>query len=504
MSHLWDRSLGKYFGSGLKRFFSGIMLSRVSGLGRDLVMAYAFGDHPAVAAFIVAFRFANVLRRFFGEGPLQSAFIPQFEEMREKNREEAYLFFQKLTLLIGGVVMALIGIGEWGLFLWKGSEIAALTKWMLPSLLFISLYGLNVSFLQCHHRFFVSSMAPFLCNVMWIAGALTLRHQEGAAAMMGLAKWVLCGFVIQWGATAWQLRGSLSWRGWFQGGVNHSGVKELAKAFSLGAIGVGATQINAFTDALFARYAHVSGPVYLWYANRFQQLALALFGIAAVNTLVPLLSRVIKRGEIERGKEIFTFGCRRVIMLMVPMTFAICILGFSAIDLIFGRGSFTPYAALQTARCLSAYALGLFPSTLVMYYAAVLYAKGNFRTATLFSVMTMGINLGLNSLFVFGLGLGAVSTALATSVGSWFNYFALRTSLKGWRLGMGVKEFGGVVMGSGVASALALITRWQCTHKVLAFIIPGAVFVLVYALLFRKRLFDDRSSKASVVVVEDH
>ncbi|MEM8727583.1 MAG: lipid II flippase MurJ [Chlamydiota bacterium] len=68
--------LGKYFGSGLRRFFSGMILSRISGLGRDLSMAYAFGDHPMVAAFIVAFRFATVLRRFFGEGPLQSAFIP--------------------------------------------------------------------------------------------------------------------------------------------------------------------------------------------------------------------------------------------------------------------------------------------------------------------------------------------------------------------------------------------------------------------------------------------
>ena len=496
--------LGKYFGSGLRRFFSGMMLSRVSGLGRDLVMAYSFGDHAAVAAFIVAFRFANVLRRFFGEGPLQSAFIPQFEGMRNENREEAYAFFQKLCVLICGVVLAIIIVLELGMQFWRGSEIIQLTGWMLPSLLFISLYGLNVSFLQCHSRFFISSMAPFLCNMMWIIGALSLKDQEIHGAMIGLAKWVLCGFVIQWGITAWQLRGSLSWKGWFQGKLFHPGVKQLAKAFSLGALGVGAVQINAFFDAIFARCAHISGPVYLWYANRFQQLALAIFGIAAVSTLVPVLSRAIKIGEIERGKEIFSFGCRRVMMLMIPMTFAICTLGFSAIDLVFGRGSFSLYATEQTAWCLSAYSLGLVPATLVMYFAAVLYAKGNFRTATLLSVMTVGINLGLNSLFIFGMGLGPISAALATSIGAWCNFIGLRSAVKGWSIGMKERELVGVLLGSGGASVAAFLVQGQFSHKMLAFVVPGAVFVGVYALLFWKSLFDDRSTEAGISVVEDH
>ena len=280
-------------------------------------------------------------------------------------------------------------------------------------------------------------------------------------------------------------------------------MKKLAKAFSLGALGVGAVQINSFLDAIFARYAHISGPVYLWYANRFQQLALAIFGIAAVSTLVPVLSRAIKKGDEERGKEIFSFGCRRVLILMVPMTFAICILGFSAIDLVFGRGSFSIYATEQTAWCLSAYSLGLVPATLVMYYAAVLYAKGNFRTATLFSVMTVGINLGLNSLFIFGMGFGPISTAMATSIGAWCNFIALKRAIK-WKMGMGWKELSGVILGSGVSSGMAYFVQGQFSQKVLVFGVPAVVFVGVYGALFWKRLFDDRSAKAGPLIIEDH
>lgn len=47
-------------------FLSGTFLSRLTGLGRDTALAVAFGSNPAIAAFMVAFRFANLIRRLFG------------------------------------------------------------------------------------------------------------------------------------------------------------------------------------------------------------------------------------------------------------------------------------------------------------------------------------------------------------------------------------------------------------------------------------------------------
>ncbi|NGX55561.1 MAG: hypothetical protein KR126chlam2_01197, partial [Chlamydiae bacterium] len=59
--------------SSARRFFSGTFLSRITGLGREVAMAAAFGTLPAVAAFWMAFRFAHLLRRLFGEGGLHVA-----------------------------------------------------------------------------------------------------------------------------------------------------------------------------------------------------------------------------------------------------------------------------------------------------------------------------------------------------------------------------------------------------------------------------------------------
>ena len=505
------QQLTRYFSSGIKRFFSGIFLSRLTGLGRDLVMAYAFGDHPTVAAFMVAFRFSNLLRRFFGEGPLQSAFIPHFEGLRAQDEQQAYAFFRRLSFLLVVVVVGLTLLIEGGLgaslqlfSVSSGNrEILQLTGVLMPCLLFICLYGINIAVLQCHNAFFVPSMAPALANFAWIAGALYLKGRMPEAAMGSLAKWVVAGIFLQWLATVplmWKRVGG-QLKEWFQWKF-HPEVKKLAKSFSLGALGVGAVQINALFDSIFARCADPSGPVYLWYSIRFQQLALAIFGMAAVNTLVPILSRKVKGGEIEEAKGIFSFGVRRVLTVMLCVTLAIFSLGYFAIDLVYGRGNFSLHAVSQTTICFWAYGLGLIPLAMIMLYSSVFYAQGNFRTPTIASGITVGINLLLNTFFIFALGLGAVSTALATSLGAWINYLILRQLLgrKGWEAGYPLSDFVPLLAGGVLASLIAYGTYLgyaqffslpsRTLDQLFQFILPALAFVgglFIYARLRQNR-----------------
>src|SRR5262245_8542658 len=98
-----DSLISKY----TRHVFSGTLLSRISGMVRDMSMAALFGDHPSVAAFMVAFRFSHVLRRLLGEGTLQSIFIPHYEELRLQDPQKASGFFFRVNLL---VLTLLIGI----------------------------------------------------------------------------------------------------------------------------------------------------------------------------------------------------------------------------------------------------------------------------------------------------------------------------------------------------------------------------------------------------------
>ncbi len=428
----------------IKRFFSGTLLSRISGLGRDLSMAFAFGDHPSVAAFMIAFRFSNLLRRLIAEGPFQLAFVPFFEGLRTQDSARASFFFRRLTLLMALLLILVTGFAEgimaFLLSSWQISEanqeIITLTAWLAPAIIFICLYGLNISLLQCYDCFFISSFAPFVCNSIWILAALYLRNVDPQLAMPSLAKFVAIGFIGQWLVTLPQTLKKISahWREWLSFSIP-SEVKELAKILSLSALGVGATQINAFIDVLFARYADLHGPVYLWYSIRIQQLALAIFGIACVTTIVPRLSRAIKNHDFTNAYHYFSFSYQRIITVMLPCMFALIALGGVICNLIYGRGSFSESAVSQTTLCLWAYGLGLIPTTMVMLFSATLYAYSNFRIPTVISIISMIINLSLNALFVLGFHWGALSTAIATSLSAWLNCLLLQHQLRriGWR-----------------------------------------------------------------------
>ena len=52
------------------------LVSRVTGFGRDLLLAAALGAGPVADAFVVAFRLPNHFRAIFGEGACNAAFVP--------------------------------------------------------------------------------------------------------------------------------------------------------------------------------------------------------------------------------------------------------------------------------------------------------------------------------------------------------------------------------------------------------------------------------------------
>lgn len=74
-------------------FFSGTLLSRITGMCRDIVMAVFLGTTAALASFMVAYRFANLIRRLFGESSMSFGFIPHFESVRKTSPHEGALFF---------------------------------------------------------------------------------------------------------------------------------------------------------------------------------------------------------------------------------------------------------------------------------------------------------------------------------------------------------------------------------------------------------------------------
>src|SRR5260370_40839465 len=67
-----------------------VMLSRLTGLAREIAMARLFGAGVANDAFVIGFRIPNLTRDLFAEGALPSAFVPTFTSyLQTKGKAQA-------------------------------------------------------------------------------------------------------------------------------------------------------------------------------------------------------------------------------------------------------------------------------------------------------------------------------------------------------------------------------------------------------------------------------
>lgn len=448
------------------------MLSRITGLARDIAMASAFGTHTAVAAFLVAFRFSHLLRRLFGEGALQSAFTPQFEKLKQSDPHRACHFFRDLSLLLFAALSLIIMIAMFtlgysfvfGHYSEDNKEIIQLTLVMMPSLLFICLFGLNAALLQCEKNYFIPGIAPVAFNVVWIVGILCLWKMPAAQAMLYLGGFINLACFAQWMVTLPKTITILKrynfnhyWKGCQ---FVSSDLKRLVKPLLLGIVGVGATQINNALDAIFARYASPEGPAYLWYALRIQQLPLALIGIAVAGALLPPLTRAIKSHDFMRCIEFLNFALKRTIALMLPISIGIFALGEPCIAFLYERGGFDQLSVKYTTQCLWGYGFGLIPMSLVLILAPAFYAQENYRLPTQASLCAMVLNIIFNYLAIVTFEFNSAGIAWTTSLCAWANFLILAYVLK--------HSLGNFALGC----------LWPCSGKVLISALVGLMAVL--------------------------
>lgn len=418
-------------------FLSGTFLSRFAGLFREISMAICFGATPLIAAFFVAYRFSNLIRRLFGESALLSGFSPYFESAKTESVKEGAKFFRDLfaTLLLslGGILagleLGLFFLGKWSSISLGSQQMIYLIMLMLPGSLFICLYALFSAFLQCEKKFFIPGVAPVAFNFISILSVWLFKDFIPFQAMVALSISVVIAFLFQWivviPSSFKILKEHLSFKEWMQASIFSLKIRKMMGAMLLTIIGIGAVQINTALDTLFARAASLSGPAYLSYAIRFHQLPLSLFGISLGVALLPSLARLLQSGDQGAYHNLLQMALKKSFALMFPATAAVFLLGFSSVRLVYGHGAFDIMAVVETTKCLWGYALGLVPAVFVLLLAPAFYAQKDFKTPLRAALFSVALNIFLNALFVFVFKWGAVSIAVATSVAALFNYLYL-------------------------------------------------------------------------------
>ena len=88
-----------------------IIISRVLGYLRDVLIAIYVGSGPIADAFFVAFRIPNTFRRLFAEGSFNAAFIPSYSSELITGKKKAKNFANEIfNLLMLGLLLLVIVI----------------------------------------------------------------------------------------------------------------------------------------------------------------------------------------------------------------------------------------------------------------------------------------------------------------------------------------------------------------------------------------------------------
>ena len=427
------------------------VLSRIMGMVRDMVVSRMFGAGFATDAFFAAFQIPNMLRRFFAEGALTSAFVPTFSEWytqkgKDEARNLANICFTLLTIVMA--LITLLGVvfspqivqlmfpgfnHQAALLLPDGRSITKpeltvfLNRLMFPYIFFISLVALCMGILNTMRHFFTPAISTVFLNISMITCAVFL-HNRFDVPIISLAIGVLAGGLLQLVLqlpTLYTLGFPI--RPCFN--FSHPAVRKIALLMGPAVFGVGVYYLNITVGNILASLLPQGSVSYLYYAQRLFEFPQGIFTVSVAQAILPSMSRQAAAGEMDGLKDSLAFGLRLTLFITIPAMVGLLICSIPIFSLLFMGGEFDYGKVVNCSEALFYYSLGLSLVALVRVLVPAFYALQDTRTPVQVAFVAFILNL-LFSLALMG-PLRHGGLALASTLSALFQMAMLIYLLRG-------------------------------------------------------------------------
>lgn len=390
------------------------MLSRITGLVRELLIARAFGASGFTDAFFVAFRIPNLLRRLFAEGAFSQAFVPILAEYANKkgtdpakeliDKVATALMWTLLLITIVGMVAApsvvwLVATGLDG-----NSEIFGLsvlmTRIMFPYILFMSMVALAGGVLNTWREFRIPAITPVLLNVTFIIASLFVAPYL-SQPVLALAGAVFIGGLLQLAIQIPALKkiGMLPRISFNIVGVfRDAGVQRIIRQMIPAVFAVSVAQISLMINTNIASRLVHGSVSWISYADRLMEFPNALLGIALGTILLPSLSKAHANNDDREYSSLMDWGLRLTFLLAMPASILLMTLAVPFTATLFNYGKFNAVDVNMTAYAVIAYGVGLIGLIVVRILAPGFYAKQDIRTPVKIAVFVLILTQLMNLL----------------------------------------------------------------------------------------------------------
>jgi putative peptidoglycan lipid II flippase len=370
---------------------AGTLVSRITGFGRVLALAYALGFHRLSDAYNVANTTPNLIYDLVLGGVLSATLIPVFVDQlarrdaledtatadSQATRNISAFMTVAVVVLVGLTVLTVVAapaiihlatisnhapsVGD------QRAIGTALLRLFAPQVLLLGLITLITALLNARRRFAAPMWTPVLLNI-WTIGVLvafphvarslalsSVRHDTRALVLLGLG--TTLGYLVQVAAMVPSLKAArIHLRPVWDPG---NPTVRLTLRLSSWTLGVVAANQLAFWVILVLANAHAGEWSAYQSAYMFFQLPHAILAVSIMSALMPDLSERWTRGEVPAFRRQLGVGIRSTAAVLIPAAVGYAILAQPLVRLLLEHGRLTRHEAHMAATVLAVLAAGL-------------------------------------------------------------------------------------------------------------------------------------------------
>jgi putative peptidoglycan lipid II flippase len=434
--------------------------STLLGFLREVVSARYYGTSWQMDTFLAAATIPTILFGVFN-GALVSALVPTFSEYLAHRKEDEAWRLANTVLNLLAIVLTTCAIVGYFTARWYVPIIAhgfsapqmdvaiRMTRWLMPSIVAVSLSGVLSAMLNAYHRFRSAAMIGVAVNVVTISCVVLLaRNMQIYALVLGTTLGLTAQMLVQLPAflSIGRYRPTID--------LKHPGLGKIWMLLGPIIVGSAAGQLALFFDRFFASTLSPGYIAGMNYATKLVNFPQQIFAAAIATVIFPLLAAQCAR-ENRRGvaRSVVT-GLRLVNFITIPAVSALIVLAHPMVQALFERGTFQATATDLTSGLLPYAAIGLIALAANVVLTRCCFACRETIWPVTISVVTVIVNVLLSLIWLPN--LGAKGLLLANSVSQSMQAVLLLLVIA--RLVSGI-DWGALLLSAGkvVLSSIAML-----------------------------------------------
>ncbi len=454
-----------------------VLASRLLGFVRERAIADVFGMNWATDAFRLAFGIPDLMYNLLIAGGLNAAFIPVFTAYLAKGEEEEAwrlagsflgLIVALLALMVAAGTLFAPSLTPFVAYAYDGERrelLVALIRFMFPAVFFTAMAGIGMGVHRSYQSFSTPMWGPVLYNAAIIASTYLLGPALGVVGMAyGTVAGAMSNFAVQLPFVFKKARGKrLAWD------PSHPGLRQVLRLMGPAVLSLSIFHLNFMIVSNMASGLSEGAPTALRIGQTMIYLPLGVFAMAVGQVILPSLSRLAAKGEMEAFRRTFSQGIRAVFFVMVPSAAGLAVLRVPLIRLLFQTGEFGASDTEMAAHALLFFCVGVWAQAGVQVLTQVYYSLQQTRTLVRVSLTALAFNTAASLLLLRFTRLEHGGLALAVSLTSVVNLVNYLVSLRretgsvdGRRIGRTLAQAvaASAVMAWAVSLLLSALDSW--------------------------------------------